>query len=230
MGSNSHGQLGIDDPVDSKNSPCLVDSLPLKRISLINCGGNCTFISTEDGQVFSWGEGKFGQLGSGKVQDRFRPEDIYFKQNTRIIKVNAGLEHVAFLDVTGRLFVCGSNERGQLGLGIIDTSNLLILEPVQVQDFSDCAKQISCGSYHTIILSLSGLVYVAGFNMEGQLGDGTKKNSPMLKVVEEISHIPMKFVAAGSFSASISEEKMDLFLWGTGSFGEFLTPHRVKKI
>jgi hypothetical protein len=52
----------------------------------------------------------------------------------------------------------------------------------------------------------------------------------MLKVVEEISHIPMKFVAAGSFSASISEEKMDLFLWGTGSFGEFLTPHRVKKI
>lgn len=52
----------------------------------------------------------------------------------------------------------------------------------------------------------------------------------MLKVVDEISHIPMKFVAAGSFSASISEDKMDLFLWGSGSFGEFLTPHRVKKI
>ena len=40
----------------------------------------------------------------------------------------------------------------------------------------------------------------------------------------------MKYIAAGSFSAAISEEKMDLFLWGTGSFGEFLTPHRVKKI
>jgi alpha-tubulin suppressor-like RCC1 family protein len=40
----------------------------------------------------------------------------------------------------------------------------------------------------------------------------------------------MKFVAAGSFSASISETAMDLFLWGTGAFGEFLTPHRVKKI
>jgi alpha-tubulin suppressor-like RCC1 family protein len=52
----------------------------------------------------------------------------------------------------------------------------------------------------------------------------------MLKVVDEISHIPMKYIAAGSFSASISDDKMDLFLWGTGSFGEFLTPHRVKKI
>ena len=40
----------------------------------------------------------------------------------------------------------------------------------------------------------------------------------MLKVVDEISHIPMKYIAAGSFSAAISEEKMDLFLWGTGSF------------
>lgn len=43
----------------------------------------------------------------------------------------------------------------------------------------------------------------------------------------------MKFVAAGSFSASISSEtskKSDLFLWGSGAFGEFLAPHRVKKI
>lgn len=96
--------------------------------------------------------------------------------------------------------------------------------------FSDCAKQIVCGNHHTLVLSLSGLVYAAGNNNEGQLGDQTRKTSALLKVVDEISHIPMKYVAAGSFSASISEEKMDLFLWGTGSFGEFLTPHRVKKI
>lgn len=40
----------------------------------------------------------------------------------------------------------------------------------------------------------------------------------------------MRYIAAGSFSASISEDASNLFLWGTGSFGEFLTPHRVKKI
>ena len=39
----------------------------------------------------------------------------------------------------------------------------------------------------------------------------------------------MKTIAAGSFSASISESG-DLYLWGTGAFGEFLTPHRVKTI
>jgi len=40
----------------------------------------------------------------------------------------------------------------------------------------------------------------------------------------------MCFISAGSFSASISEDTRSLFLWGSGAFGEFLTPHRVKKI
>lgn len=39
----------------------------------------------------------------------------------------------------------------------------------------------------------------------------------------------MKEIAAGSFSSSISESG-DLYLWGSGVFGEFLTPHRVKTI
>ena len=51
-----------------------------------------------------------------------------------------------------------------------------------------------------------------------------------MKLVDEISHIPMTFVAAGSFSAAISQDNKSLFLWGSGTFGQFLTPHRVKKI
>jgi alpha-tubulin suppressor-like RCC1 family protein len=40
----------------------------------------------------------------------------------------------------------------------------------------------------------------------------------------------MKCISAGSFSASIAEESGSLYLWGTGTFGKFFTPHRVKKI
>ena len=58
----------------------------------------------------------------------------------------------------------------------------------------------------------------------------TRNNSLSLNVVDEISHLPMRYIAAGSFSASISEDNQNLFLWGSGAFGEFLTPHRVKKI
>mgnify|MGYP001610281413 CR=1 FL=1 len=40
----------------------------------------------------------------------------------------------------------------------------------------------------------------------------------------------MKQIAAGSFSASISLDSGDLYIWGSGVFGEFLSPHRVKTI
>lgn len=49
-------------------------------------------------------------------------------------------------------------------------------------------------------------------------------------VINDISHIPMRSIAAGSFSGSISHDSGDLYLWGSGVFGEFLTPHRVKTI
>jgi X-linked retinitis pigmentosa GTPase regulator len=49
-------------------------------------------------------------------------------------------------------------------------------------------------------------------------------------LISDISHIPMKHIAAGSISASLSCDAGDLYLWGSGSFGEFLTPHRVKTI
>jgi len=40
----------------------------------------------------------------------------------------------------------------------------------------------------------------------------------------------MSFIAAGGFSAAISQEGKHLYLWGTGVFGELQTPNRVKKI
>ena len=49
-------------------------------------------------------------------------------------------------------------------------------------------------------------------------------------LVQEISHIPMKYVAAGGFSASIAKETGSVYLWGTGTFGQFSVPHRMKRI
>ena len=44
MGANENGQLGIDDPVRVKNSPVLIESLPVRRVSQIACGGNVSYL------------------------------------------------------------------------------------------------------------------------------------------------------------------------------------------
>jgi len=43
-------------------------------------------------------------------------------------------------------------------------------------NFSDCAKMVACGEDHTLVLSLSGLVYACGGNSRGQCGNGTREN------------------------------------------------------
>jgi alpha-tubulin suppressor-like RCC1 family protein len=57
-----------------------------------------------------------------------------------------------------------------------------------------------------------------------------EKSSLRPVLVQEISHIPMKAIAAGSFSASIAAETGSVYIWGTGTFGAFVVPHRMKRI
>lgn len=57
MGANEFGQLGIDDPVRYKNSPVLIENVPVRHVSQIACGGNSSFLCSDEGQVYSWGEG-----------------------------------------------------------------------------------------------------------------------------------------------------------------------------
>lgn len=81
-----------------------------------------------------------------------------------------------------------------------------MITPVLLSNFSDCAKMVACGEEHTLVLSLSGLVYACGGNSQGQCGNGTRENQLALGIVEQISTLPMHFIAASNFSASISEE------------------------
>lgn len=102
--------------------------------------------------------------------------------------------------------------------------------PRQIINFNDIAYAIATGNNHSLILSRSGLVYAFGSNSEGQLGIPQAKSSPVPLIIQDISHVPMKHISAGSFSASISQDTCQLYLWGTGTFGNFQSPHRVKKI
>ncbi|KAL5550291.1 hypothetical protein UlMin_000467, partial [Ulmus minor] len=53
----------------------LLDSPGLegKQAKLVSCGARHSAILTEDGQLFSWGWNKYGQLGLGDSVDRSTP-------------------------------------------------------------------------------------------------------------------------------------------------------------
>jgi hypothetical protein len=80
---------------------------------------------------------------------------------------------------------------------------------------------VSCGVFHTLILRTSGKVLATGGNTFGQLGDGTKRSA--LKPVELTSLSKVQQISCSHHSAAVTTAG-ELFLWGTGVFGELLLP------
>jgi E3 ubiquitin-protein ligase HERC4 len=100
-----------------------------------------------------------------------------------------------------------------------------------VENLDEKVAQVACGHFHTLLLTIQGLVYSFGLNKDGQLGTITQHESTITpQLVEDICHIPMCSIAAGSFCASVAQDTGAVYLWGSGSFGNFRTPHRVRKI
>ena len=62
-----------------------------------------------------------------------------------------GHEHTAVLDFDHRVFVCGSNEFGQLGIGGKMFEGAKQSEFVPIESFT--ATSISCGGEHTLALN-----------------------------------------------------------------------------
>lgn len=90
----------------------------------------------------------------------------------RLAKIAGGGNHTLFLQDDGRLFGCGWNYRGQLG--IVDTVDHLNITEIPLDEFkSDRVVDIVCGWDSSAIVTHSGALYVFGSNAFGQLGWST---------------------------------------------------------
>jgi X-linked retinitis pigmentosa GTPase regulator len=72
-------------------------------------------------------------------------------------------------------------------------------------------------------LTVEGRVYGLGNNQYGQLGIGHKVNECQPTLIRELGKVLQ--VSAGYHSGAI-DENGDLYLWGSGSFGEILRPKK----
>jgi hypothetical protein len=120
----------------------------------------------------------------------------------KIISAAAGVHHTLFLTSDGRIFVCGKNIVGQLGIPprLLPSSSLY--NPMLLPQVLFNNKKISCiyaGSFHSGCLTSQGELYTWGMNNNGQctVSSNTiteRKYGSMIPTAEgNVSCIPAPF-------------------------------------
>ncbi|KAH3761505.1 ADPribosylation factor subfamily protein [Pelomyxa schiedti] len=112
--------------------PVPVDFFPSQglRVTQVACGDNHTAVVTEIGALYTFGDNKSGQLGTGDNTPRNTPTLVVFGLSTiaRVQQIAAGGAYgqghtIAVLADTGSMYSWGANNYGQLGLGDLVNRN-----------------------------------------------------------------------------------------------------------
>ncbi|XP_013763472.1 X-linked retinitis pigmentosa GTPase regulator-like isoform X1 [Pundamilia nyererei] len=162
----------------------------------------------ESGAVFTFGKSKFADNIPSK----------FWLKNDIPLRIACGDEHTALITENGKLFLFGSNNWGQLGLGSKVTFN----KPTCVKALkSEKVQLVACGRNHTLICTAQGKVYASGGNSEGQLGLGDCDERTSFKRLDFFdSQGPIKMLAAGSNTSAALTASGKLFMWGDNTEGQ----------
>ncbi|KAH3744373.1 X-linked retinitis pigmentosa GTPase regulator [Pelomyxa schiedti] len=154
-------------------TPVLVSFCPPEvKVCKVTCGENHTAVITEEGRLYTFGDNKTGQLGTGDNTQRNTPSLVNFSADTRVIQIAAGGAHgqghtIAVVE-SGSIYSWGSNSEGQLGLGDLVNRNTPTIIPAL--DKRRIFK-IACGWTSSACLVASQRPKILPVNKCGVLGD-----------------------------------------------------------
>lgn len=197
------------------------DSLVVKTTSSVLAAGTAHSVFLKsDGTIWVWGENTKGQLGDGSNENQITP--IRNAGYSGSVAAAAGSDFTVILKSDGTVWGCGDNSYGQLGDGTNITSNI----PVQVQIMTTdniLAKltgvtAVSAGDGYALALRNDGTVWAWGYNIHGQLGDGTIINRNTAAQVAGLSGVVA--IAAGSSDTIALRKDGTVCGWGANSNGE----------
>jgi alpha-tubulin suppressor-like RCC1 family protein len=152
----------------------IVEELSHKKIIDITHGESHYLAINKECEIFCWGNNYFGQLGNGKKdkdEDALnRPELNELLTNLVIKDIKCGSNHSIALTKNGEIYGWGWNQWGQCGYGHIHIHEFNLI-PIKVSALVGVKiSVISCGSEHSMALSVKGIVYSWGNNNWKQLG------------------------------------------------------------
>ncbi len=211
-GNNSSGQLGIG---STENSLEPVDVIGLPgEVDMIGSGYKHTCALLKNGDVYCWGRNLDGQLGDGTTDGSNSPRKVVGISGN-VVNLIVGADHNCILFDDGNLQCWGANYDGQLG----DGTDTYRSSPVDVVSLGDEVKFASAGYFHTCAVLKNGSAQCWGYNVSGELGNGTAVSS---KTPVYVIGLPssVEKIATGYEHTCALLDGGEVYCWGYNASGE----------
>uniref|UniRef100_A0A8C2WP24 RCC1-like domain-containing protein n=1 Tax=Cyclopterus lumpus TaxID=8103 RepID=A0A8C2WP24_CYCLU len=195
----------------------------------LSCGGEHTAVISENGRLLMFGGNSWGQLGGGFKPAASKPASVKALKSEKVKLVACGRYHTIVCTWPGSVFVSGSNQEGQLGLGHCNnTTSFHLLQP-----FCDHApiKMLSAGCNTSAALTEDGRLFMWGDNAVGQIGLGDEEFAAEPTEVDVGEAVT--WVSCGYHHSAFVTADGDLYTFGDSANGrlglqvEQLANHRV---
>lgn len=246
-GEGYMGQLGIND----RNRSYVyrpMEVYNLKDVIDVSAGNSFSVALRIDGNVYTWGDNKYGQLGVSFVP--FPPPNELFIMPLRslinnminytseytiipikankpaetkeleVIDISAGGDHALALLEDGSVWAWGRNDMGQLGNKKVYNYTNIPTRVLLPDNITIIA--ISAGQNHSLALDSEGNVWAWGDNTYKQIGNS--------RIVENMSYctIPVKVeglknideISAGAYHNLALSKDDTLYGWGSNKYGQ----------
>ncbi|KAJ6713268.1 REGULATOR OF CHROMOSOME CONDENSATION [Salix purpurea] len=230
LGGGAHKIRRSDIQMDSF-VPKALESAVLLDVQAIACGRQHVALVTKQGEVFSWGEELGGRLGHGVDSDVSHPKFVDGLKNLNVELVACGEYISCAVTLSGELYIWGGNAYnfGLLGCGSEATQWVPRklsgpLEGIHV-------SSVSCGPWHTAVVTSAGQLFTFGDGTFGVLGHGDRSSVSTPREVESLKGLRTMRVACGVWHTAAVVEVMvgsssssncssgKLFTWGDGDKG-----------
>jgi hypothetical protein len=137
FGSNEYGQLGLGDE-NNRNTPTQIPNIKALAVA---CGTLNTLILDINHNVWSFGNAEDGSLGLSDFQNKNTPTQLHMQAKA----ICCFAERSMIIDMDDNVWYFGCNYDEDIDY--VEDRNI----PRQINNVK--AKQISCGHYHTLIIS-----------------------------------------------------------------------------